>query len=84
MSLHCFPEPGQRDGELSQRGWDELGKTTQDKTIPFLQNALIKRQGLARCFLHCCEKVKWQKHTERIRELNTLNNLVRGQMIQNI
>lgn len=30
-----------------------------------------------------CEKVKRQRHTERIRELNTLKSLVRGQMGQN-
>lgn len=35
-------------------------------------------------FVGYCEKVKRQKHTERIRELNALKNLVRGQMIQNI
>lgn len=35
-------------------------------------------------FVHRCEKVKGQKHTERIRELNTLKNLVRGQMTQTL
>lgn len=35
-------------------------------------------------FVHYCEKVKRQKHTERIRELNALKNLVRGHMTQNI
>lgn len=45
--------------------------------------ATIKRHEL-RCPSVHCEKVKWQKHTERIRGLNALKNLVRGQMMQNI
>lgn len=44
--------------------------------------ATIKRHEL-RCPSVHCEKVKRQKHTERIRELNALKNLVRGRMRQN-
>lgn len=47
-------------------------KQEQDDAI----YATIKRHELRHHFVHC-EKVKWQKHIERIRELNALKNLVR-------
>lgn len=80
-----FPEAQGREAcsETAER-FRGAWKAEQNRTIPFLQSAIIKRQGSGMAFVHRCEKVKGQKHTERIRELNTLKNLVRGQMTQTL
>ena len=70
---------------LRSRGLGELGKTKQDtKRFQFYKMLLSRGRRSGITFVYNCEKVKRQRHTERIRELNALKNLVRGQMVQNI
>lgn len=64
------------------KGLRKLGQTKQTKQFHSPQTSLSRGRCSGITLVHYREKVKRQKHTERIRELNDLKNLVRGQMIQ--